>query len=535
MASADSVKSAGFGALGTLFGFPLPSLDYALNLGITPSLTFIDNSKKDEHKGGDLDRGFNAGIKGPDPLPPSWLDRPSKGDFGKPDMAAYEPPEYIPRKPIQPYIPLNPYSDTNVVPSGSIDVKKTVSPLSGSRAGPVGRPSKYPSRDNSKPLAPPSWHPNYPAAETGFIPIEPFFHNSNKKAGNKKNDTIDEIPGGSSIYYSTTGKPTAFTITQKGTPAPPISPDAAGRPDDISPSVSPSSIVPVDYAEDPNHTHMNVEDNNGNSDEQHSSLDDEFSLSDFWGMFGGGNGRPNKTTDSDFHHEHIDMGHILDTIPLNFSAPIDTLTPHPTVASLPPSPSPLNPSRPSLTSISGASNASPEDIIVHPHPPKFDASTPSSDAQARRPMGKPTITKITMDEVVVAPFPKKPSNDNPHYNHHHHPHNHPPTQMPSPSPEPSENHPPQPLPPAPNEPSQPQQLIPPVIIGKMQQPLDWYYTNYNNQNHGDELERFLERHRMNQMEDVVVNDSSNSAFLLHSPSMSLLLFNTIYFLIIQHL
>ncbi|CAG7818127.1 unnamed protein product [Allacma fusca] len=493
VAPSDHVKSTGFGALGTLFGFPLPSLDFGLNLGITPSVTLADKNQNKGTKNEDTDRGFNSGIKGPDPLPPSWLDRPSK-DFGK-NPAGYEPPEYIPRKPIQPYIPLNPYSDTNVVPSGSRDVQKTVSPLSGSNSGPI-RPLKFtPGQSKPPPPSHPSWHPAYPTAETGFIPIEPFFHSvsvANKKMGSK-NETIEKVP--SVTYASTTPKPNGFNIKPKGTPLPNYGQDyisevTSNRPDTLNPSPSPSSHVPIDYEDEPNYTPVNVQ--NPGEDER---MEDDFSLSDFWGII---SGKENATMETGQPQESPEPQ--ID-IPLNFSNPVDTLS-STTSTSTP------NPHRFSSTTTIPVLPPVAEEAVTAENKHGL-GHHPPSDAHPRR--GKPTITKITMDEVVVPPFPKNPA-PNPYQDII--------------ETEAQTRKPPTTATPK-GEPSQPQQLIPPVLVGKREEPSDWYYTNYNNQNHGDELERFLERSRINQNDDIVV-DVSSSAFTLLPQTLSLVIFNALF-------
>lgn len=474
--------------------------------------------------------------KGSDPLPPGWVDRPSK--------PVYEPPEYVPRRPAQPYIPLNPYRDQSsppVVPSGSVDVHKAVAPNGFDQKDPNGRRKKpivkFPTGPNNAAPPPPSWHPSYPNTETGFIPIEPFFHsnsfiNRNKHAFNNshksKNESkkLDGESSGTNVrYFSSTTLPprthsnfvhhhtntvttsTSSTSSTTSTNSAKKTGAEAGKrpfntfnsPTDSTPadnsskgkygtsSASSSSSDSEEYNEEEVSKYTPVDTQTPEqeaSEEKNKNPTDDLSLTDFWDIF---TGQPirNKNTNPDppkppkrdpphYYDEQLDS-------PVNFSNPIDATT----YRSVLPTPDPF----------------SPEDASNEPSITGYD------NGVIRRATGKPTITKIIEQGFYSVPNSTSGGTgtgngyagpDDPISNELDGPVK--PADGPSPSP-----------------------LVPPVVIGsKSSDAADWYYTNYHNAESGagtEEWEKLIERSRINQLEEELVGAKRSSSRSIHSSSL----------------
>jgi len=457
----DGKLSSGLSALSNLFGIPIPSLDFGLNLGISPSVSVTD--KQDTHVQEDERQGFPPAFKGQDPLPPSWLDRPSKGEQLSP--VAYEPPEYIPRKPVQPYIPLNPYAnaESNTLPS-------VLPPKSGGK-------SKSSPRWSVTSLPKTSWHPSYPTVETGFIPIEPFFHSAvvGRGSGSKQqNKTKSEGLSSSrpNLYYQ--------TLSRRPNTTPLYSDDVSTQRNELyTPTEVPfpgTSLPPLDeFAGVQSESDGVVASEND---------DEGDTLSDFWGMFSSRNTS-------------------RDSIPLDFSAPIDT--------------EPNSNSNFPSTTFSPPAEASELGESFHENP--YQTPTPTSHHQvvpdssnSRKFKGKSTITKVKLDENPQGSSGRGGGlNGNPSTNAFVY------------SNEPHGN----------SLGGEAVRKSPPVLIGGADdEPLDWYYRNYNVQpNPEEEIEKYLDRSRVNTMDDRLVGSASGAKHFSEYSQCSTLLFSLVLFLL----
>lgn len=488
--------------MSSLFGIPL---DFGFNFGISPAFSWSDKEKKKGSSPGHNSKtgyGGDSGRKGADPLPPSWIERPSKGNHR--DGNVYEAPEYLPRKPAQPYIPLNPLSEGShsVVPSGSVDVHKRLAPQDNPRKS-TG--IKFPEGPSSPPRS--SWHPNYPNTETGFIPIEPFFHNKpNKSKSHQSQQSVEKQQ-----QYSTPSPSHNFNqihSDSKGTTIPSSTEDTFfARPpqednNKPSPPTTGSSSVSEseEYEDDPSYTPVSIQTTateSAKGDEPRSGSnnnnikDEDFSLSDFWGMFNGKNQTEKPITDEDRDGQRAPPDSYEDSMednsrepPFNFSAPVDT-----------------------------------------PMEPEYNIPFGEPSGGRLHVTGKPTITKIIETSIPSYNDPPETSPNKGNFIQES-PDDHPRggsrdeenTQQivdnPSPSP-----------------------LVPPVIIGNRDaEPLDWYYTNYHKSggSGGEELlERLLDRSRVNDLnDDVIILNSAHSVTTL-SPYRYLLLSLLYYFVVVN--
>jgi len=440
----------GFGRLSSIFGFPL---DLGFNIDLNPAL-YLDKNKSPPSS---YIAKKSEGAKQSSLLPSSWLARPSKQPV--PEGSVYEPPEYIPRKPTQPYIPLNPDHSANVVPSSSSDVHKRVKPDTRVKSN-----VKFPSTGvPNSPPPPQSWHPAYPNAETGFIPIEPFFHHT----GNSNTNTKDKEPGSSPTAPSSTISSFPNTVgrtnapTRHNTEKPPfnnqISKSTTLRPygkDMFSEKPYETDKGPVEYnilppnedsyassysgsgeyeEYDASYRPVAIQsggESDGRAQNSNKPQKSDLNLSNFWGLFGNERKNNNTTVDDS-----------LTKVPLNFSNPID------------------------------ASSIFPHERGTVPTGVQYqDGFAPSGPSGfSRRPTGKPTITKITMEERpnggITGSGPTSASisaydDDGIEMDNSPHP------------------------------------PIPPVLIGQPSEPFDWYYANYNNTIENpplDVMDRLIER------------------------------------------
>jgi hypothetical protein len=462
----EQKKSNGGGVLSSIFGIPI---DFGFNFGISPAFSWSDKNKN-KGKSNKKDSSLNPTTSHPESLPPSWMQRPSKVAGN-----VYEAPEYLPRKPSQPYIPLNEaFSPPLVEPSGSVDVHKTVLPHKTSTG------IKFPSEGTTTP----KWNSNYnhqpPNTETGFIPIEPFFHNNNQPQPKRTSSRP--------VKESHESPTETFPHTTEGSSS------------SSSPTTT-ASESEQEYEEDePQYTQVNVQ----QTTEQIPKKDSSLSLSDFWGMFSGSGSKENKTEQESSSYEEEEVQNSASGgSPFNFSAPIDQ---------------PLLPMEPEEEEEYNIPFGEPNNAVTNP--PLHNNNNNNNRVHVT---GRPTITKIIeSDPPTYHKLPaREPSSETN-------------TRLPptidyshtggGAAGEEDESYDESVVGESP--PRKPS--VPPVIIGGNDaEPRDWYYTNYHKSEPGGNelLERLLERSKSNQLQDTLVNNHAAPSSISNSLYLALSIFS----------